>query len=59
MVTIMPPYQSYFKPSYDVKDLIFMKVLIAGASGFIGSYIVKELLDHGHELHTISRRKNI
>lgn len=35
-----------------------MKVLLTGASGFIGTYIVKELLNHGHELHTISRKKN-
>jgi nucleoside-diphosphate-sugar epimerase len=27
-----------------------MKVLITGAAGFIGSYLVKEFLNHGHEV---------
>lgn len=34
-----------------------MKILITGASGFIGTYIVKELLDHGHKLHSLTRKK--
>ena len=28
-----------------------MKYLITGANGYIGSHIVKVLLDHGHEVH--------
>lgn len=35
-----------------------MKILVTGASGFIGNYIVKELLKQGHTLHTLSRKKN-
>ena len=27
-----------------------MKIFVTGAAGFIGGYIVKELLDHGHEV---------
>ena len=35
-----------------------MNIVLTGASGFIGSYLVKELLDHGHHLITISRKKD-
>jgi nucleoside-diphosphate-sugar epimerase len=35
-----------------------MKILITGASGFIGNFIVKELLNHGHILHTFTRKNN-
>jgi nucleoside-diphosphate-sugar epimerase len=35
-----------------------MNVLITGASGFIGTYIVKELKDQGHHLIAITRKKD-
>jgi len=33
-----------------------MNILLTGASGFIGTYIVKELLNQGHTLHTFTRK---
>lgn len=35
-----------------------MKVFVTGGTGFIGSYIVKELLSHGHELTLLARDVN-
>ncbi len=32
-----------------------MKVLVIGAMGHIGSYLVKELVGLGHEVHAVSR----
>jgi len=34
-----------------------MKVLVTGGSGFIGRYIVKELLEHGYEVRVLTRRQ--
>jgi len=34
-----------------------MKVLVTGASGFIGRYIVKDLLNHGYEVRAFVRKK--
>ena len=34
-----------------------MKVLITGGSGFIGSYLVKHLLEQGHEVKVLDLRK--
>lgn len=33
-----------------------VKVLIAGASGFLGQALIRELTDHGHQAHTLVRR---
>ncbi|MDQ2959099.1 MAG: NAD-dependent epimerase/dehydratase family protein, partial [Actinomycetota bacterium] len=33
-----------------------MKVLIAGASGFLGQALAKELIAHRHLVHTLVRR---
>ena len=33
-----------------------MKVFVTGATGFIGSYLVKELLRQGHDLLCLKRR---
>jgi nucleoside-diphosphate-sugar epimerase len=35
-----------------------MKILVTGASGFIGNFIVNELVNHGHTLNTLTRKKN-
>jgi len=34
-----------------------MKVLVTGASGRLGPYVIKELEEHGHELVLMSRRR--
>ncbi|MBY0414607.1 MAG: TIGR01777 family oxidoreductase [Bdellovibrionales bacterium] len=34
-----------------------MKILMTGATGFVGSALAKKLLDNGHELHILTRRK--
>ena len=35
-----------------------MKALVTGANGFLGSYLVDELLDRGHEVVAMTRRRN-
>ena len=35
-----------------------MKVLVTGATGFIGNYVVKELLTHKHEVMASSVNKD-
>jgi nucleoside-diphosphate-sugar epimerase len=35
-----------------------MNILITGASGFIGTYLIKELLPQNHNIITISRKQN-
>ena len=35
-----------------------MKILVTGATGFIGQQLVKALIDHGHNIVTPVRRKN-
>ena len=50
--------RSFFKLLIDAIELIIMNILLTGASGFIGSYLVKDLLKHGHSLHTFTRKKN-
>lgn len=34
-----------------------MKILVTGASGFIGRHCVRLLVDRGHEVHAVSRRQ--
>jgi len=34
------------------------KILLTGATGFIGSNLASEVLDKGHSLHIVSRRQN-
>lgn len=36
-------------------NLTYMKILLTGATGFIGSNIAKELLEHGYEVHATHR----
>ncbi|MBB6732097.1 NAD-dependent epimerase/dehydratase family protein [Cohnella zeiphila] len=35
-----------------------MKIFVTGGTGFIGSYVVKELLSHGHELTLLARNRH-
>ena len=35
-----------------------MKVFITGATGFIGGYLVQELLNHDYEIKILSRNKS-
>lgn len=35
-----------------------MKIFVTGGTGFIGSYVVKELLLHGHEITLLARNVN-
>jgi len=51
-------YQSFFKLMLVWAKGKAMNILITGASGFIGSYLVKHLSDHGHNLITITRKKD-
>ena len=34
-----------------------MKILITGATGFVGTALTKKLLDQGHEIHVLTRNK--
>jgi UDP-glucose 4-epimerase len=35
-----------------------MKVFVAGGTGFIGSYVVMDLLEHGHDIALFARNAN-
>ncbi|MCK5257954.1 MAG: NAD-dependent epimerase/dehydratase family protein [Thermoplasmatales archaeon] len=36
-----------------------MKALITGASGYIGRYLVDELIEHGHEVKALTRQSSL
>jgi nucleoside-diphosphate-sugar epimerase len=36
-----------------------MKVLVTGASGFIGGYLVHELLEHGYDVRAMTRKSDL
>ena len=36
-----------------------MRVLVTGASGFVGRHLVPSLLEHGHEVHTLTRAPSL
>ena len=36
-----------------------MKALVTGANGFLGTWLVRELLDRGHEVTTMTRRQGV
>ncbi|MCP4826749.1 MAG: NAD-dependent epimerase/dehydratase family protein, partial [Shimia sp.] len=35
-----------------------MKALVTGANGFLGSYVVRQLLDQDDQVRTLTRRPN-
>ena len=35
-----------------------MKALVTGANGFLGSHLVRKLIDAGHEVTAMSRRRD-
>lgn len=39
----------------DINDRLNMKVIVTGASGFLGCYVLKELVRRGHEVVALSR----
>jgi len=45
------------KPIYKTDWSFFMKVVLAGGTGFIGEYFKNKFMELGYEVHTISRQK--
>lgn len=43
---------------YFTEKGVSMKILVAGANGFVGKALIKDLLGHGHEIYALVRSKD-
>lgn len=56
--TIVPKFLLTLRPNNKAKSVLMKKILITGASGFIGSFIVEEALKRGFETWAAVRKSS-